>query len=207
MCKATCQNKCQPGAHFKDCGPKAYGQAHGHTKDAVERTAQACEVKKIAINALRDLAASTEPADVEIVEMDLGRPVSMSYSFDGVNWEPFATVTPDQLKVGESMHLSVGFHAAKERSAMDAACSIASELARENEDADALASLQKIATEGGDRAVYQLMRLVQRVGLKNWFDGDFVVLSMADAKEAASELIPFGSLYDRLALAIDKAAQ
>lgn len=164
MCKATCQNKCQPGARFKDCNQKAYGQAHGHTKDAVfaydpampgsERTAQHAPAVKIPVGMRQSI--------------ELGASLSMG---------------------AQSVLKSRAQGLTRTMNAMQHACAIASELARESRDKDdpePYAALMRAVSP--DELSVAFLKLVARIGLRNWFDGDFVVLSAEEARKIAGQI-------------------
>ena len=73
----------------------------------------------------------------------------------------------------------------EQKSDMARACEIGSRLGRqivaEDMGADVFAKLVKAV--GKDQAEYQLLKLVEAIGLRNWFDGDFVVLSYDQAEK------------------------
>jgi len=153
MCKATCQNKCQPGAHFKDCG-KTINVFHA------ERSAQHTPAVKI--------------------------PVGLGGSAQA------ATVDPDDASAWSRLQ-AAHLESAKQ-SLMHEACAIASALAAESamdSDQEPLKALMRHAgTQEG--ATAHLLKLVGRVGLRNWFDGDFVVLSQEEARRVAAAIDPAG---------------
>lgn len=158
MCKAACQNKCQPGAHFKDCGPKAYGQAHGHTKDAV-------------------------------FAYDPGIPGA-----DRTAQHTPAVKIPVALGQGVLRRIQAAHEAARIQNAMHEACAIASAMAASATDDDGRQAISALISHTGtqEHATLQLMKLVGRIGLRNWFDGDFVALSQEEARRVAAAIDPAG---------------
>lgn len=81
--------------------------------------------------------------------------------------------------------------------------SLAAELAMEPGEQDDICA--KVNKALGGNAEKQLLELIQKVGLRNWFDGDFVVLSMGEARSVRDRLGPFSADAHVLDGAIAKA--
>lgn len=91
---------------------------------------------------------------------------------------PFPTDAPLPVKAIQQAH-----EASRRQSAMFEACAIASELgrmSRESDDPEPLAALMRHAGTQ-EHATLQLLKLVGRIGLREWFDNDFVVLPKGQA--------------------------
>ena len=90
----------------------------------------------------------------------------------------------------------------EQRSDMARACEIGSRLGKqivaEQMGAEVFERLRS-AVSGEGNTGYNLLKLVEAVGLRNWFDGDFVVLSMEDAENLAAyrgqDCVGFAPLY------------
>ena len=189
MCKETCKNKCQPGAHFKDCGPGARGQAMN-----VERTAQHTPAVKIPVG-LRGSGKTPVYREVQAVYMD------DTGALVGV---------PHTVRVIDSWHQLQEVHAQSAmQNLMQQACAVAAELAALGADQKPLTELMlHVGTQ--DSAMAELKKLLIRVGLRNWFDGDFVVLSNEEARRVAAAVDPAGfgrGVLDMLEHRIRTAAQ
>lgn len=158
----------------------------GTAPDPVERTAQPSKAVEIPIG---------ERA-VEVVRLDPSKLPREKFTGDPVPGLRFMGCTPcDGLT-------------AQMQEAVAVCDSLAAELAMESGDqADIYAKVNKAL---GGNAEKQLLDLIQKVGLRNWFDGDFVVLSMADAtslERALSDSPMHPGYTDALDAAIDKARQ
>lgn len=75
--------------------------------------------------------------------------------------------------------------------------------------AGGFARLAEIAADTNDHRLQQLIKLIERVGLTNWFNDDFVVLSIGEARSTMSHIDCRGfgqAVLDRLNAKI-KAAE
>lgn len=205
MCKADCKTPC--------CAAPACGKQ-------TERTAQRCAAVKIPVG-LRDDAAKIGPS------------YNMEASFDGKTWFEVGPVTameglddaigglptyqyPHDLPEASAPvswpQIQQAHEAARSQSAMHEACAIASALASESvmdSDQEPLKALMR-HVGAHEHATLQLLKLVGRIGLRQWFDGEFVVLSKADARalhDAALNSCMDMRSIDPLAIAIEKADQ
>lgn len=136
------------------------------------------------------------------------RPVKLEFSRDkGKTWEEVGTihdfqfVPPDGLDPAPlPVKIQQAHLATKAQNDMTVACAIASELgrvSREGDDPEPLAALMRhVGIQAG--ATLELLRIVQRIGLRQWFDGDYVVLSKADASHICSYPEDNKALWDAL---------
>lgn len=98
----------------------------------------------------------------------------------------------DSMDVGGSVwpHIQAAHESSRRQNAMHEACAIASALAgesRKTDDPEPLAALMRhVGTQ--EHATLQLLKLVGRIGLRNWFDGDFLVLTIDEARKVADQI-------------------
>jgi hypothetical protein len=101
---------------------------------------------------------------------------------------------PVGLGHGVLPRIQAAHEAASSQSAMHEACAIASAMAASATDDDGRQAISALISHTGtqEHATLQLMKLVGRIGLRNWFDGDFVVLSQEEARRVAASIDPAG---------------
>lgn len=152
-----------------------------------ERTAQACQPVKLEFN------------------HDWRKTRKQAGTIHEFQFVPPGGLDPAPLPVKiQQAHL-----AAKAQNEMAMACAIASELGKDPEVQDPQVFkrlLDALGTDPGG-AQLELLKLVQRIGLRQWFDGDYVVLSMREACDLADHLAERGTGSSALDCAIQKASQ
>ena len=153
-----------------------------------ERTAQACEPVRIAIEGKTGMPCTTEQAGeiISIIASDVARQVVADIK---------SLAPVDDLELQMQSANRILDELVKEREGMGP-----------KEFGEAHAKLRGLAIDGSWR---ELVKLVQKVGIANWTRGDFVVLTLERA-QTIQNIGPrnLGALiFDDLSEAIDKARQ
>lgn len=162
-----------------------------------ERTAQPCKPVKLSLSAVPFPTDAPLPVKSEHdLEMLQG---SKRVKIGTLSKMEFVEPTLGKETAPLPVMIQQAHDASRRQSAMFEACAIASELgrvSRENDDPEPLAALMRhVGTQ--EHATLQLLKLVGRIGLREWFDNDFVVLSKAQARSVADciDKSGFGSAY------------
>lgn len=232
MCKGTCQKRCMGEAMGLVCGAERTAQHAPAVKIPVglrgsAKTPITTDVfdydltdatflgsAMIEIKDPREVAARmpspTAGASVELLVGDEWVKVGTLGEF-----VPFASAVPVGEIEGNEL-ATFPFQASGtvelvERSDMAKACEIGSRLGKQivAEGLDETFEQVLFALRSDDSARYNLLKLIEQVGLKNWTDGDFVVLSMKDANTLAEHCNDTGmraEYSDPLHEAIERAA-